>query len=110
MWFDAFSLREPESTSLENALMCPRLSAPKGKIIGIGGLPPRRLLRLEHLIGNALALAIGHGLLLGIEAETELLFHVAGRGPAHQRLDHAGRLVFTIELPILGFSGRRWYC
>ena len=88
-------------------LMSPRLTAPKCEIVGIGGLPTGRLLRLDHLVGNALAFAIGYGLFLAIEAKGQLLLHVAGAGPAHQRLDHARLLGLVIELPFPGFGGPR---
>ena len=44
------------------------------------------------LIGNALALAISDRLFLSLEPKCELLFHVAGGGPAHQRFDRPGLL------------------
>src|SRR3984957_8077490 len=64
-------------------LMRPRLAAPECKIIGVGGLTAYRRLRFNDLIGNTLTLAIGHSVFLGVEAKGELLFHVAGTGPAH---------------------------
>src|SRR5665647_739354 len=97
----------PECVWRWRSLMGPGLAAPEGKIVGIGGLPASRLLGLDHLIGNALALAIGHRLLLGVEADGELLLHVAGGGPAHQGLDRARLLGFIIELPFLGLGGPR---
>src|SRR5229473_858518 len=51
------------------SLMGPGFGAPEGKIVGIGGLPAGRLLGLDHLVGNTLAFAIGHRLLLGMEAD-----------------------------------------
>jgi hypothetical protein len=62
----------------DRALVGPGFAAPECKIVGIGGLPARGLLRLNHLIGNALTLAIGHGVFLGVEPKGELLLHVAG--------------------------------
>src|ERR1700687_2611472 len=70
-------------------LMGPGFGAPKCEIVGVGGSPARRHLRFNHLIGNALALAIGHGFFLGVEVKGDLLLHVAGGGTAHQRLAHA---------------------
>src|ERR1700730_23678 len=64
-------------------LVGPGFGAPECEIVGIGGLPARRLLRLAHLIGDALALAIGHGLFLAVEPQRELLVHVAGTCSAH---------------------------
>src|SRR5216684_9077559 len=91
----------------DRLLVGPGFAAPECKIVGIGGLPARRLLRLAHLIGDALALAIGHGLFLGVEAKRELLLHVAGTGPAHQRLDRPRLLGLIIELPFPGLGGPR---
>src|SRR4030081_528818 len=85
-------------------LMGPGLAAPECEIIRVGGRPARRLLGLDDLIGNAMALAISHRLLLGVEAKGELLLHVAGRSPAHQGLDRAGLLGFIIELPFPGYG------
>src|ERR1700726_4428720 len=80
-------------------LVSPRLAAPERKIVGIGGLAADRFFRLDHLVGNALALAISHGLFLGIETKRELLLHVGRRGPAHQGLDRPRLLRFIFELP-----------
>src|SRR5438477_417608 len=81
------------------SLVGPGLAAPEREIVGIGDLTLRGILRLDHLVGNALALAIGHRVFLGIETQRELLLHVAGRGPAHQGLDRPGLLGLVIELP-----------
>src|SRR6202050_3747960 len=59
-------------------LMGPGLAAPEREIVGVGGLPARRLFRLDNLIRNALPLAIGHRLFLGVEANGEFFVHVAG--------------------------------
>ena len=67
-------------------------------------IAPFRRRAFEHLIGDAPALAISDGLLLAVEAQAQLLAHVAGRGPAHQRLDPAGRLRLKIEHPVLGIG------
>src|SRR5216684_85776 len=91
----------------DRLLVGPGFGAPECKIVGIGGLPARRLLRLAHLIGDALTLAIGHGLFLAVEAKGELLLHVAGTGPAHQRLDRLRLLGLIIELPFTGLGGPR---
>src|SRR6266852_1002220 len=98
----ATALGNPELLPMGNAgyalpSMGPGLAAPECEIVGIGGLPARRLLRFENLIGNALALAISHRLFLGIEAKAKLLLHVAGAGPAHQGLDRAWLLGFIVE-------------
>src|SRR5258708_38944554 len=76
-------LRQPQLTELRESVrrfrpsMGPGFAAPKREIVGISGLPAGRLLWLDHLVGDALALAIGHGVFLGIEAKAELLPHVA---------------------------------
>src|SRR5665213_921553 len=92
---------------IAGSLVSPGLPAPKRKIVGIGGLAPGRCLRLDDLIGNALALAIGNRLFLGIEANRQLLLHVTRRGPAHQRLDRTRLLRLIIELPFAGLGGAR---
>src|SRR5881392_3155290 len=61
-------------------LVRPGLDAPEREIVGIGGLAAGRLLRLDELVGNTLALAIGHGLFLGMKVLRQLLLHVAGAG------------------------------
>src|SRR5882757_1640591 len=80
----------------------PRLPAAECKIVRIGDLAMRRILRLDHLVGDALAFAIGGRLLLGLEVERELLLHVAGRSPAHQRLHGARLLRLVVQLPFPG--------
>src|ERR671916_664505 len=60
-----------------------------GEIVRIGHGAPGRLFRLDHLVGDAVALRIGDRLLLGREAQLDLALHVARGGPAHQRLDRA---------------------
>src|SRR6266700_1132936 len=85
----------------------PGLAAPEREIVGVGDLPVQRLLRLDDLVGDALALAIGDRLVLGVEAERDLLLHVTGRGPAHQRLDRTRLLRLVVELPFLGLGPAR---
>ena len=68
---------------------------------------PRTAACLEHLIGDAVALAIGDRLFLAGKAQAHLLAHVAGRGPAHQRLDLARLLGLEIEHPGLGLGEAR---
>src|SRR3954452_24361789 len=82
--------------------MRPGLAAAEREIVGIGDRTAHRFLRLDHLVGDALALAIGDGFLLAVEVQRDLLLHVAGRGPAHQRLDRARLLGLVVELPFLG--------
>src|ERR1017187_10012358 len=54
-----------------------------------------------------MALAIGDRLFLAGKAQMHLLAHVAGRGPAHQRLHRARRLGLEIKHPALGFGVAR---
>src|ERR1700756_2623756 len=89
------------------ALMGPGFATAERKVVGVGGLRAYRLLRFNDLIGNALALAIGHRLFLGLEVNGELLLHVAGAGPAHQRFNLAWLFGLVIELPFLGLGGPR---
>src|SRR3979411_2866194 len=56
-------------------LMGPGFDAPEREIVGVGGRPAFRLLRLDHLIGNALTLAIGYRLFLAVETKGDLLLH-----------------------------------
>src|SRR6266404_654981 len=88
-------------------LVGPGFGAPECEIVGVGGWPAFRLLRLYDLIGNALTLAIGPSLFLGVEAKGEFLLHVAGAGPTHQRFDDGRLLGFKSELPFPGFGGPR---
>src|SRR5258708_17744758 len=85
-------------------LVGPGFDAPKCEIIGIGGWPALRLLRFNHLIGNGPALAIVHGFFLGLEVNVDLPLHVAGAGPAHQRLDHFPLPGLLFAPPVLGFG------
>src|SRR6476620_15960 len=85
----------------------PGFAAPERKIVGIGDLPLLRILRLDHLVGNALALAISHRIFPAVKAQRELLLHVAGRGPAHQGFDRPGLLGLVIELPFPGLGPPR---
>src|SRR5213079_3626103 len=47
-------------------LMGPGLDAFEGEIVGVGHRPLHRILRLDYLVGNALALAIGDRFFLGV--------------------------------------------
>src|SRR5258708_24533368 len=94
-------------TEVSGFSMGPGFAAPERKIVGIGDLPLLGILRLDHLVGNALARAIGHRIFPGVEAQGELLLHVAGRGPAHQGFDRLGLLGLVIELPFPGFGPAR---
>src|ERR1700736_6764207 len=91
----------------DQPLMRPGFAAPEGEMGGIGNLPMSRSLGFDHLVGNAPALAIGDRVFLGLETQRELLFHVAGRGPAHQRLDRPRLLGFVIQLPFPGLGTPR---
>ena len=78
------------------ASMRPGLAAAEGEIVGIGDRTAHRFLWLDHLVGDALALAIGDRLFLAVEVQRDLLLHVAGRGPAHQWLDRARLLGYEV--------------
>src|SRR6516225_2707210 len=82
--------------------MCPGGAAVVREIVRVRDPAPCRLLVGENLVGNARALAIGHRFFLGVEAQPDLLAHVAGAGPTHQRLDFRGLLRLEIEYPGLG--------
>src|SRR5579872_5907675 len=56
---------------------------------------------------NAVALAIGDRFLGGVEAQVDLLSHVAGARPAHQRLDLARLFRLEIENPFFGLGAAR---
>src|SRR5581483_2240430 len=88
-------------------LMGPRLAAAKCEIISIGHLATRRFFRLKNLVGDALTLAIGHGLLFRLEAKGNLLLHVGRTGPSHQRFDDARLLRFVVKLPFHGLGPPR---
>src|SRR5262249_22971997 len=87
--------------------MSPRLAAPKRKIVGIGYLPVRRLLRLDDLVGNTPALAIGVVFFLVLKVVRELLLHIGGGVPAHEGLDRAGLFWFVVKLPFPGLGPAR---
>src|SRR5215475_11297131 len=84
--------------------MGPGFAAPEREIVGIGHLAIGRLLWLDQLIRDALALAIGHRLFLAVEIDRELLLHVAGGGPPHQRLDRSRLFRFVFKPPFLGLG------
>src|SRR5581483_5425224 len=89
------------------ALMGPRVTPVKCKIVGIGDDAPRLRLCLENFVGQAVALAIGDRLFLGVETQAHLLTHVAGGSPAHQGLDLTRLVRLEIEHPVLrvGLAG-----
>src|SRR5258708_12670187 len=66
-------------------LVGPGFDAPKCEIVGIGGWPALRLLRFNHLIGNGLPLAIGHGFFLGLEVKGDLPLPFPLPVPPHHR-------------------------
>lgn len=71
-------VHRPSASTSDSALVRPGVPAFEGKVIRVGdGLPLRRG-RLEHLVCDAMPLAIGHRLLLGVEPQPQLLPHVTG--------------------------------
>lgn len=87
--------------------MRPGADAVELEIIRIGKRAPLHLVGLLHPVGDALALGVGYGLLLGVEPQAHLLVRVAGRGPAHQGLDLAGLVLFENQEPLLGAGQAR---
>src|SRR3981189_3187120 len=77
------------------------------EIVRIGDAAPRRLLGLGQLERDAVALAIGDRLLLGVEAQAQLLAHVARAGPTHQRLPPARAPRLRVARPPPGLRGAR---
>src|SRR5580698_8406047 len=78
-----------------------------GKIVRIGNTRALDGLAVKDLVGDAVALAIGNRLFLGVEAQPDLLLHVARTGPAHERLDYRWLLRFVVQNPFLGVAGAR---
>src|SRR6185437_3949462 len=72
------------------------------EIVRIGLCLGHRLVRLEHLIGDAMLLGIGDRLLARVEIELQLLAHVRGTRPAHQRVRRLGALRLVFEQPLPG--------
>src|SRR3954463_12944321 len=56
--------------------MRPGLAAAEREIVRIGDRTAHRFLRLDHLVGDALALPISDRLPFGVEAQRDLLLHV----------------------------------
>src|SRR5262245_26265890 len=56
-------------------------------MIRVGYDAPFQWRGLEHMVGNAFAVAISDGLLFGIKTQPQLLAHISRRGLDHQRLD-----------------------
>jgi hypothetical protein len=82
--------------------MRPGIAAICGEIVRVRHAAARRRLVLEDLIGNAVALAIRDRFLDRVEAELDLLAHIARARPAHQRLDLARLFGLEVEHPFLG--------
>ncbi len=80
----------------------PGIAPVEGEIVRIGHRAPRRRRALEHLVGDAVALAIGDRLVFAGKAQAQLLARVARRRPAHQRLDLARLFRLEIHRPGLG--------
>src|SRR4029077_4348257 len=99
--------RSPLTPLVDLKLMRPGTAPVIGEVIRIRDARALARWGLEHLIGDAMALAIGDRLVLGVEVELHLLLHVARRGPAHQRLDRARLFGLVVEHPFLGLGGPR---
>src|SRR5215467_10783685 len=75
------SLRPPQDDgdrpmAVATVSMRPGFAALEGEVVGIGDGAARRRLRLHHLIGDAVALAIGNSLRGIVEPQLHLLAHV----------------------------------
>src|SRR5579871_3624817 len=55
--------------------MRPRVAARVGEVVGIREAAPRALVRLGDLVRDRVSLAIGDRLVLGLEAQAQLLSH-----------------------------------
>ena len=84
-----------------SASVRPGLLAAEGEVVGVGPEDPRRAWR-QHLEGDAVALGVGDGLLLGVEQHPHLAVHVGRTGPAHQRIGHPGAGRLELQHPFLG--------
>src|SRR4051794_37797360 len=82
--------------------MGPLADAIELEVIRIGQRAPLDFLRLFDAVGDAFPLSVGDCFFLGVEPEAQLLAHVAGTGPAHQRLDLASFVLLENEQPLLG--------
>src|SRR3954447_711988 len=92
---------------LKRASMRPLADAVELEIVGVGDRAALRLLGLLDPVGDALAGRVGDRLLLRVEPQLHLLARVAGRRPAHQRLDLARLDAGELEQPLLrpGLAG-----
>src|ERR1700730_6018678 len=87
-------------------LVRPGHAAPEGEIVGIRQTAPRRrILGLEHLIGDAVAPAISDRRLLAMKPQPQLLLHISRARPAHQRLDLGRRFRLVVQHPIFRVRG-----
>src|SRR5215813_11527864 len=82
--------------------MRPGAATADREIVRVGHHAARRLLRLGDLERDAVALAIGDCLFLGVESQAQLLAHVARAGPPHQRLDLPRLGGLVVEHPLFG--------
>src|SRR3954451_7571501 len=92
---------------LKRRSMRPLTDAVELEIVGIRDRAALRLLGLLDPVGDALAGRVGDRLLLRVEPQLHLLARVAGRRPAHQRLDLARLDPVEFEQPLLrpGLAG-----
>jgi len=84
--------------------MSPGVTALEGKIVRVRHDGSFQRYGLSYLVRDPPALAIGNRRFLAVEVQAQLLAHVAGRGPAHQRLDLPRCFGFKIEHPGLGIG------
>ena len=82
--------------------MSPGVTALEGKIVRVRHYASFQRYSVSYLVRDAPALAIDNRRFLVVEVQAQLLAHVAGRGPAHQRFDLSRRFRFKIEHPGFG--------
>jgi hypothetical protein len=80
------------------------------EVVGIGDPAPLRLFRFDDAIGNAVAFGVVDRGLAGIEAQIDLLLHVARGGVAHHRVDRARNFRLIAKHPILGLGLAGLHC
>src|SRR5262249_1570776 len=67
----------PARSRSETWSVCPEAPTCQGEVVGIRDGAARRLLGLEHLVGDPVPLAVRGRLFLGIEEQAQLLLHIA---------------------------------
>ncbi len=99
------SANRPAKRAYGRRSMRPGALAAKAEIVGVGLAHGGPRLGLGDLVGQAVTLGVGDGLVLCLEGQPDLGFHVARAGPAHQRVDLPRHLGLELEHPVLGAGG-----